>query len=212
MKREASEDAPSLVRGWSRPAGWPLFSVFGFLLAWLLWLGLYPSFYYMTGLAVAFLAWAGTAVVFLLRVMVQLHFLTRHQVPVSGRQLAIRRWSIAFAALLVVTLLLVHKIPLRIGFLTARPALSRLVAEVSTGQLTVMKEDARAGLYTVSAEMTNWRLRGSYDGAPADRIVFVLANDSEAAFIFSPSGIDNLAYNSGSKGHVFGDWYWMKED
>ncbi len=32
------------------------------------------------------------------------------------------------------------------------------------------------------------------------------------AFAYSESGIDDLCYNSGSKGHLLGNWYWMKED
>jgi hypothetical protein len=45
-----------------------------------------------------------------------------------------------------------------------------------------------------------------------DRIYFSLANDSEAAFIYSPNGIDDLCYNAGSTCHLCGNWYWMAED
>ena len=45
-----------------------------------------------------------------------------------------------------------------------------------------------------------------------ERIYFRLSNDKEAGFVYSESGIDNLCYNSGSKGHLSGNWYWMAED
>ena len=43
-------------------------------------------------------------------------------------------------------------------------------------------------------------------------VFFQFLHDGEAAIIYSESGIDELCYNSGSKGHLFGNWYWMKED
>ena len=45
-----------------------------------------------------------------------------------------------------------------------------------------------------------------------DRIYFQFRNDGESAIIHSESGIDDLCYNSGAKGHLIGNWYWMKED
>lgn len=40
----------------------------------------------------------------------------------------------------------------------------------------------------------------------------MLADDSEAGFIYSPGGIADLCYNSGNSGHLMGPWYWMKAD
>ena len=44
------------------------------------------------------------------------------------------------------------------------------------------------------------------------QVYFVLADHSESAFVYSPSGIADIEFNAGSKGHLFGDWYWIKED
>ena len=43
-------------------------------------------------------------------------------------------------------------------------------------------------------------------------LIFVLADDVESGFIYSPNGIGDLRYNAGSAGHLMGNWYWMAED
>ncbi|MFT4546124.1 MAG: hypothetical protein ACI9MB_000065, partial [Verrucomicrobiales bacterium] len=59
-----------------------------------------------------------------------------------------------------------------------------------------------------------WRSVISFRGRTANsgRILFMMKNDPESAFIYAPEGIEGLSYNSGNCGHLLGDWYWMKED
>ncbi|MEX0712907.1 MAG: hypothetical protein WD278_11195, partial [Pirellulales bacterium] len=64
--------------------------------------------------------------------------------------------------------------------------------------------DQRCGLYTISAAASRKQV--------PERLVFVLADDAESGFIYSPNGIEGFRYNSGNTGHLFGNWYWMKED
>ena len=106
--------------------------------------------------------------------------------------------------------MVVFEAPLRVWFLTARPGLTRLVNEDALEESPKLTEDTRVGLYVVSAEVTNRQRAGRWDDSRL--LVFILADDHESGFIYGPGGIDDLRYNTGSKGHLFGDWYWMKED
>ncbi len=74
----------------------------------------------------------------------------------------------------------------------------------------LLTKDVRFGLYEFSAKATNIRHQSGVDSG--NQMVFILSEDIESAFIYSPEGIDNLVYNSGSKGALFNDWYWMKQD
>lgn len=109
------------------------------------------------------------------------------------------------AGMLVLTSLLVgFKVPLHASFLLARPGLEEALAEHRDDLSDVGRVSHDFGLYQIKSAERRCHID--------DRIYFMFRDDSEAAIIHSPSGIDDLCYNSGNKGHLLGDWYWMKED
>ena len=202
--------ANACVQNWLKGPGWRLFSALGLLVLGLLWLGLHPSFYYMVGLLLVPLAWWVMLVVLVLRIGVQNFMVRRHQVPAQKRIGAVLRYAYLIGIFVAATILLIFAVPMKMGFLTAEPTLSRLVNEDNLALSPRLIEDVRAGPYVVSAQATTSRRKDRSD--LNKRVVFILANDHEAGFIYSPTGIDDLAYNEGNKGHLFGNWYWMKED
>ena len=105
----------------------------------------------------------------------------------------------------VVSAVIALKLPLHAGFALARADLDRALRQDQQPGETFSLARSRYGIYSIRQQAHRRCHR-------EDRIYFTLANDSEAAFVYSPSGIDALCYNSGSKGHLSGDWYWMAED
>ncbi len=193
------------ARWWLRPIGWPMFTAVGMVAVWLLWLGLHPSLYYMADVFLLFYFWMAVGFAYLARTLIRRFVASTVDAPATPVASAWRREAMLFSIPLIVTLLIALRVPLRIGFLTARPGLTRLVETAQEGRMPQLSEDQRCGLYTISA-MANrtCHIKG--------RIMFILADDAEAGFIYSPNGIDDLCYNSGSKGHLWANWYWMKED
>ena len=105
----------------------------------------------------------------------------------------------------VVTLLVAFKAPMHLGFAFARPALDQVIKMdfEPSGSFSISK--ASVGPYSIYQQAN----RDCHDKS---RIYFTLSNDVEAGFVYSTTGIDDLCYNSGSKGHLSGNWYWMAED
>ena len=116
-------------------------------------------------------------------------------------------------AVIILSLGIHFKLPLRIAFVPLRPSLEAALAGNTAQTFAGLKADIPSLFHTISAANTNSRLiRCREGGYNTNRILFILADDLESAFIYSPEGLDGLAYNSGDAGHLFGDWYWMKED
>ena len=114
---------------------------------------------------------------------------------------------------MILTVAVVFKVPIRLGFALIRPALERVLEGRTAASFEGLQADIPAPLYRVSAEATNQRMKRDRErGVNTNRVLFVVAGDSEAAFIYSPGGVDDLAFNSGSVGRLAGNWYWMKED
>ncbi|MHC4426753.1 MAG: hypothetical protein ACYSYV_11755 [Planctomycetota bacterium] len=211
LLRPAQQDlATARAQNWLKGPGWRLFSALGLLVLSLLWLGLHPSFYYMDGLVFVPLAWSVMLVVLVLRIGVQDFMMRRHQLSAQKRIGIVLRYACLIGAFVAATVVLIFAVPMKMGFLIAEPTLSRLVHEDDLALSPKLVEDVRAGPYAVSAQATNSRREHRSD--LSKRVIFILANDHEAGFIYSPTGIDDLAYNAGNKGHLFGNWYWMKED
>jgi hypothetical protein len=42
--------------------------------------------------------------------------------------------------------------------------------------------------------------------------IFRFESDGKQAAIHAPDGISNLNYNTGTAGHLMGDWHWFCED
>jgi hypothetical protein len=187
---------------------------------WLLWLGLYPGLYHIGDVFFVLLYWAAVPMLYFWGTTQPPFFAHRKQ---SERPLWTNRERLFFLVPIAVTLMIACRVPLRIGFLTAWPRLSILAdtavraagdqSAPSDGAIALKRlvekqelaENQECGLYTISLAWTC----GCH---VPDRIQFELANDSESAFIYSANGIDDLCYNSGTKGHLFGNWYWRTED
>lgn len=169
----------------------------------LLWMSVNPHFYYMAHVIFLVLYWVNVAFVTLLRSELRATF---GPPPSSHRTRAfLSRWAIGMAAVpLVTTALIVGKIPLRLGFLTALPALQRLVESAEAGERPEFGVDRQCGIFRISGRLRECNIPGGH--------IFRLANDPEAGFVYSPSGIEHLRYNSGDKGWLFGDWHWFAED
>jgi hypothetical protein len=107
----------------------------------------------------------------------------------------------------VTTVLIVLQVPLRVGFLTAWPRLDSIARKAHAEGTLRLRGDVRCGLYTISM-MASARRKCHIPG----RVYFLLAADQESGFVYSPGGVERLCYNSGTTGHVIGNWYWMAED
>ena len=210
MENVTGPNRPWIVRLLLNAQAWPLFGATGVVVLGLFWQGLYPHFYYMVDFFVLGLVWFGAVLMFVVLMALRSWLLHEYPGPVQTAQTALLQWACVFGILLLVTALLAFKVPMRLGFLTARPGLSRLVNEHTIDEFRGLAEDTRFGLYTISASSTE---RRGVDRSDAHQcVIFRLADDGEAAFIYSPTGIDDLSYNDGNKGHLIGHWYWMKED
>lgn len=165
---------------------------------------LFPAFYYMTWLAALVMLWGLVALAYLGQNLVLLAVARCRQValppsPQSGPGFTV-------GLLVLVTLLVSFKVPLHASFLLAKPELERAVAE-HADDLDAVGRLAKyhyCGIYPIQKAHRRCHKK--------DRIYFQFRNDGESAIIYSESGIQDLCYNSGNKGHLFGNWYWMKED
>ncbi len=111
-------------------------------------------------------------------------------------------WGLASTLVWAGTLVAVcNAVPLRVGFALVRPVLeSRIAANPSA-------EPGRLGIYRVGAAT------GDYCGTPGIE-VYPLGpqGHDHGAFVHAPMGIDELCYNSGEAGWLWGDWYWKVDD
>jgi len=181
----------------ARSVRWCMLIAVSVASAWLLWLGFHPAMYYMAGFFLVIMLWGG---VLMGSLIISITSLASSGSVAPGIKTREER---AFLIIpLVTTLLLAFQIPLRLGAATAIPTLASKISEKDSGRSV---EEQRCGLYTV-------RLPGRRRGRTPEQVYFVLADDLESACVYSPSGIDDISYNSGSKGRLFGDWYWIKED
>lgn len=167
-----------------------------------LYKALFPSFYYMAWIFWMLMLWGLAAVAFLGHCLVLWIIARCKRVPLPPSPLT----GTGFIAgmLILVTLLVGFKLPLRTSFLLARPGLEKALAEHSDDLDQIGQRHYNFGIYSI---------RRAYRGChKKDRIYFQFRDDAESAIIYSESGIEDLCYNSGNKGHLFGNWYWMKED
>ncbi|MEM7386338.1 MAG: hypothetical protein AAF514_15460 [Verrucomicrobiota bacterium] len=162
--------------------------------------GLFPSFYYMTWLGYLMLLWAFFAFTSLIQIIVSLAVAKWKKWPITLPA----GLGFTFGWLLLVTLLIGFKIPLHASFLLAKPGLEEALAQHHDDLTKIGVVSHNYGLYQFRKADRRCHRK--------DRVFFQFSNDGEAAIIHSTSGIDDLCYNSGNKGHLFGDWYWMKED
>lgn len=167
-----------------------------------LYLALFPNFYYMAWVFFVIMLWGIAAFAYVCQTLTLLAIAWRKRVALPSSPPGGLRFIAAM--LVLVSLLVGFKMPLHASFLLARPGLEQALTEHSNDLEHISRRYYSFGLYSI---------RRAYRGCHMkDRVYFQFRNDSESAIIYSESGIDDLCYNSGSKGHLFGKWYWMKED
>ena len=169
-----------------------------------LWEALFPAFYYLQWIGYLSLLWGLVSLVCLgqlltLRGMARWR---RGGLPGGFRTGA----GFIMALLVLVTLCIAFKPPLRVSFLLAKPTLEDALQEHGDDldMIGKLPKYHDCGIYPIKGATRRCHRK--------DRIYFQFRNDGESAIIYSESGIDDLCYNSGSKGHLLGHWYWMKED
>ncbi|MDF1837244.1 MAG: hypothetical protein P1V35_05200, partial [Planctomycetota bacterium] len=124
------------------------------------------------------------------------------QIPMPSGAPGNQRFLIGL--LVLVTGLASLKVPLRASFFMAKSGFEQALVDGQDDLQVIGRWSHDFGLYHIgNAE------RRCHD---KERIYFKFQDDSESAIIYSETGIEDLCYNSGNKGHLAGNWYWMKED
>lgn len=167
-----------------------------------LYMALFPAFYYMQWLFMILLL--GIVTLGSLGVYTLILVLSRREATGTSARPQFHGVGFTLGMLAIVVLLVGFKVPLHASFLWARPGLEQALAENQDdlGEIGVYSYDY--GLYPIGS--------AARDCHHNDRVYFRFHGDSESAIIYSESGLDDLCYNSGNKGHLSGNWYWMKED
>jgi hypothetical protein len=167
--------------------------------ALLLWRSLHPAFYYMEWIVLPF-------------VLVCVLFPLAINLAVNGK--VHPHWAYPVIFLVLLGAACVFKLPMKLAFLTLRPQLAKITNATPPAKFTGLTNDIASPIFRISAKHTTafngWKSEAGCDNSK--RILFILADDSEAGFIYSPGGISDLCYNSGNSGHLMGPWYWMKAD
>lgn len=190
---------PSL---WQRPFDGSTLAIVSMASGVVLWRSMYPSFHYMVAPFAVGLLWALLAVLVLVRLVI-----AEAGCRLTGRRIHWRGMGGTLALLTAVSAAALLKLPLHLGFAFARPAFDQAIAQDLEPGESFPLANSSYGPYSV-IQQARRRDRERH----ADRIYFTLADDTEAGFVYSESGIDDLRYNAGSKGHLTGNWYWMAED
>jgi len=178
-----------------------------------LWKALFPAFYYMQWLFFLIMLWGVVSLGYLCGALA-LSAVARLR---GGTQCSSSTDGLGFTLgmLVVVSLLVVFKVPLHASFLVAKPGFEEALADHHDDLAQVGRVHHNFGLFQISKAYRGCRHgdgecpRSSQN---KNRVFFQFRDDSEAAIIYSENGVSELCYNSGSKGHLFGNWYWMKED
>lgn len=159
-----------------------------------LWYASFPEFYYMLWLFLVMLLWMAPIIVAGVHVGLQ----TIWQ-RTRGRRVHAELGGGGFllAWLVFATTVLLGKLPLRLHFALAESTLEEIRA------------DPPEHMTSAAGFLIDRVSEGRCDSR---RTLLHIANDSESYFVYSPHGIDDLCYNSGSKGALGGNWYWMTED
>lgn len=187
-----------------RPIPWWLVTIGLLPAAWLLYRGLHPSFYYMMQPVLLVLLWLLSLWVMSLRFAMleaaRSYYRNRRPTPPERR-----RWGVFWGVTILVTLLLAFEVPVRVGFLWARPALEQLLAEVQADPAPqpVLSAPRRAGMWHIHPQ---WGIRRQQP----DMILFMLAGDLESGFAWSPNQVP--IYNTGTHRYLGDGWYRIAED
>lgn len=190
------------VRWWQQFLERTTFAFAGACSGVVLYLALFPGFYYMAWIFFGMMLWVVVAAGCLLQALAlkavaKWKRVTLPTSPANGHGFIV-------GLLVLVSLLIAFKAPLHASFLLAKPGLEDALEHYHDDQSKIAYLSHNFGIYQFKKADRRCHHK--------DRVFFQFLDDSEAAIIHSESGIDDLCYNSGSKGHLFGNWYWMKED
>jgi len=194
-------DSPSELRSWwQSPFDASTVGVVALFSGVILWNALFPGFYYMVFVFALVLFWGGLSTWILLR-LAMAGIGTRR----TGRPVRWNGVAGVLSLMCLVTVAVLTRLPLFAGFALARADLEEtLVNDAEPGESFQLAR-SRAGIYGILQE-AHRRCHHK------DRIYITLSSDPEAGFVHSPDGVDDLCFNSGTTGHLAGDWYWMAED
>ncbi|MCP4376209.1 MAG: hypothetical protein GY794_08565 [bacterium] len=167
-----------------------------------LYLSLFPNFYYMAWIFFVVMLWAVITIGCLCQALALRTVARWKRVMLPPSRTGNLNFIIGM--LVLVSVLVGFKAPLHASFLLARPGLEEALADHHDDLEQVGRIYHNYGLYQFRNADRRCHKK--------DRVFFQFLDDGEAAVIYSESGIGNLCYNSGNKGHLFGNWYWMKED
>ena len=174
------------------------------LLLLLIWWSLFPWFYYLLNIISIFIY-----SLILLFFILLLGVLTKHDSDRSIRKL----WIFLVGASVIFTVSTLYQIPMKLSFFFAKPTLDAFIQKHRDLSIFKGNEIISAGLYDFSIPYSV--KRNNYDterSCNSGKTLLFFANDNEGAFVYSTNGIHDLCYNSGSKGHLLENWYWMAED
>jgi hypothetical protein len=188
----------ALVRWVIVPIGWPLIIFMSPLTLGLLWLATSPSSYFVPEIGLIIL-WLLVVAVFSM-VVVTLRLGVRHTyrqpAPPANLRTA-RRIGIAFVLLVSV---LFSKLPMRIGFWTARAELQRMESAIRSGTPAMSLVGKRAGGYRISPLWVG-----------EHTIHFGLGRGNDF-FVRSAPGQHPERIAFSSYGSLGDDWYWYSDE
>lgn len=191
---------------WAKPLSWsfaPLLAIS----AWMLYEAMRPWFYYMVWFVILLFY------IVLLVPYTTIRVLRIGRVWQLWRKKYPKAWIREFIFISIVLLSIIAVVEqwtMRTAFLVSKPKLTNQLEKLRNDFEASISNDFQAGPFKVSASLSNlWNSRPDIRG---DYFVFILADEPESGFIYSSIGIDNLVYNKGDAGHLWGDWYWMTQD
>jgi hypothetical protein len=123
----------------------------------------------------------------------------RHGQPESVLKADVRRWRRVGWFAVGVVLLVLFKVPMRVAFLAARPALERIAVQARAAPAAPLP--GRAGIYMVA---------GVEDHG---HVLMIFTHPSrEVGFWYSPDFSGPYGYNPGDEGDLVGPWHWFNTD
>jgi hypothetical protein len=182
-----------------KPIGWPMFTALGLLCAGYLSLGIFPDIYYSS----AYIIFSILVLIVVAVMLVARSFLRAYIPPRSIFQKSmVRRERIAFMVFGLSFLLMLFHVPLRILFFFAKPDLDRVAGRIEDGTLTQPLQSHRIGPLLMS----------STDYGNENQYFFVVHELHGGGFAYCRNGEEPSRYNTGTDGHLWGNWYWWIGD
>ncbi len=188
-----------IARMFLKPIGWTFALVMAVLFLATLWRATHPAFYYPSTAASIIIVWLIVWSVYGVRATAADEVARRYglcELP-SRRKAKIH----LLIATVIVTAILSMKLPLYLGFVTARGELDRIAHDLTAEQPIVIQLPRRAGIY---------RVVHVEDLSTSDSTFVVLYLEKDAFFIYSPGGRNDW-YDEGANGHLAGPWYWFAD-